>query len=528
MDLLKALLEQSPLMALFLAIAVGYALGEINIKGLSFGVGAVLFVGLAIGAFAPKSVPPALLGSLGLVMFLYGIGIQYGKQFFAGLTGPAGRRANLIAVISILAAFGTALLIVKVFHLRLDYVAGLFSGALTCTPALQAALEIAGNNDPAVGYSVAYPFGIIVSILGIYVAALVFKPKVEAPSKKSLELVELIIRNPAVIGKRLEDVETMLPSEIEVAAIRRHHVTRIASLDMVLEAGDSVLVVGKNEEAVGKAKDLLGEMGPQNILHDRENFEYIRVYASKHSVVGSRLSDLDMPAEVPCRIVNIRRGDAHIVPDPDLILEFGDQLGLLAELKHAPVLRAHFGDSIKGTTEFSYVSIGIGMVLGVILGLIPIPVPGIGKLSLGIAAGPLIMSLILGKLGRTGGIVWTMPVTANLTLRNFGLTIFLAQVGISSGKSLMASIGDIGILFLCAAALIILILVFIIFVVGYKIMKIPFDDILGILAGAVGNPAILAYGVKTVPTDRPDINYAMIYPVGLILKVILVSMMMKL
>jgi putative transport protein len=528
MDLLKALLEQSPIMALFLAIAVGYALGEIDIKGLSFGVGAVLFVGLAIGAFAPKSVPPPLLGSLGLVMFLYGIGIQYGKQFFAGLTGPAGRKANLIALISILASLGTAVLIVKVFHIKMDYVAGLFSGALTCTPALQAALEIAGNNDPAVGYSVAYPFGIIVSILGIYVAALVFKPKVEIPSKKTLELVELVIRNPAVIGKRLEEVETMLPSEIEVAAVRRQHVTQIASLDTILEAGDSVLVVGKNEEAVTKAKDLLGEMGPQNILHDRENFEYIRVYASKRSVVGSRLSDLDMPAEAPCRIVNIRRGDAHIVPDPDLILEFGDHVGLFAELKHAPVLRSYFGDSIKGTTEFSYISIGIGMVLGVILGLIPVTVPGIGKLSLGIAAGPLIVSLILGKLGRTGGIVWTMPVTANLTLRNFGLTIFLAQVGISSGKSLMASIGDIGILFVCAAALIIFVMVLIIFVVGYKIMRIPFDDILGILAGAVGNPAILAYGVKTVPTERPDINYAMIYPVGLILKVILISLMMKL
>lgn len=528
MDLLKALLEQSPIMALFLAIAAGYALGEINIKGLSFGVGAVLFVGLAIGAFAPKSVPPPLLGSLGLVMFLYGIGIQYGKQFFAGLTGPAGRKANLLAVISVLASLGAAALVVRVLHIRLDYAAGLFSGALTCTPALQAALEIAGNNDPAVGYSVAYPFGIIVSILGIYAAALAFKPKVEAPSKKNLELVELVIRNPAVIGKRLEDVETLLPSEIEVAAIRRHHVTRIASLDTVLEAGDSVLVVGKDDEAVRKAKDLLGETGPQSILHDRENFEYIRVYASKKTIMGSRVSDLVLPAEAPCRIVNIRRGDAHIVPDPDLILEFGDQVGLLAELKHAPTLRAYFGDSIKGTTEFSYVSIGIGMVLGVILGLIQIPVPGIGKLSLGIAAGPLIVSLILGKLGRTGGMVWTMPVTANLTLRNFGLTIFLAQVGISSGKSLMASIGDIGILFLCAAALIILVMVLVIFLLGYCVMKIPFDDILGILAGAVGNPAILAYGVKTVPTERPDINYAMIYPVGLILKVVLVSLMMKL
>jgi len=526
MDLLKTLLEQSPLMALFLAIAVGYALGEINLKGFSLGVGAVLFVGLAIGAFAPKSVPPALLGSLGLVMFLYGIGIQYGKQFFAGLAGPAGRKYNLIAVIGILAALGVSYFAMSVLNIKTAYVAGLFSGAMTNTPALQAAIEIAGNNDPAVGYSIAYPFGIIVSILGIYLAALILKPQVEAPPKTTLELVELIIRNPEAIGKRLEDIETMLPSGIEVVAVRQQHVTRIASLDMVLEAGDSVLVVGKNEEDIESAKNLLGEMGPQTILHDRENYEYIRVYASKRSVVGSRLSDLTMP-DVPCRIMNIRRGDAHIVPEPDLILEFGDHIGVLTELKHAPVIRAHFGDSIKGITEFSYISIGIGMVLGVILGLIPIPIPGLGKVTLGIAAGPLVMSLILGKLGRTGGLVWTMPVAANITLRNFGLTVFLAQVGISSGKSLMASIGDIGLLFICMAALIILVTVLVILVIGH-IMKIPFDDILGIISGAVGNPAILAYAVKTVPTDRPEIDYAMIFPGGMILKVILVQLMMTL
>ncbi len=526
MDLLKALLEQSPIMALFLAIAVGYALGEINLKGFSLGVGAVLFVGLAIGAFAPKSVPPALLGSLGLVMFLYGIGIQYGKQFFAGLVGPAGRRYNLVAVLGILAALGVSYIALNVLNIKKAYVAGLFAGAMTNTPALQAAIELAGNNDPAVGYSVAYPFGIIVSILGIYIAALILKPKVEAPPKTTLELVELIIRNPQMIGKSLEEVETLLPSKIEVVAVRHHHVTRIASPALVLEEGDSVLVVGDKPESVEEAKDLLGESGPQTILHDRENFEYIRVYASRHNIVGSRLADLKMP-EVTCRITNIRRGDAHIVPEPDLILEFGDQLGLLAELKHAPEIRAHFGDSIKGTTEFSYISIGIGMVLGVILGLIPIPIPGLGKVTLGIAAGPLVMSLILGKLGRTGGLVWTMPVTANVTLRNFGLTVFLAQVGISSGKSLMASIGDIGILFLCTAALIILVSVVMILVIGH-IMKIPFDDVLGIISGAVGNPAILAYAVKTVPTDRPEIDYAMIFPGGMILKVILVQLMMTL
>ena len=384
MELVKTLLEQSPIMALFLAIAVGYAVGGINLKGFSLGVGAVLFVGLAIGAFAPKAVPPALVGSLGLVMFLYGIGIQYGKQFFAGLAGPTGRKYNLIAVIGVTASLGVAYFALNVLNMKKAYVAGLYSGAMTNTPALQAAIEIAKNNDPAVGYSVAYPFGIIISILGIYLAALILKPKIAAPPKTTVELKELIIRNPGVIGKTLEEVETLLPAEIEITAVRRQHVTRIATLDFVLEAGDSVLVVGDKPDSVEKAKDLLGRHGPQTILHDRENFEFIRLFASKKTVVGSRLGDLKLP-DVPCRIVAIRRGDAHIVPDPDLILEFGDVVGLFTERKYDPILRAYFGDSVKGTTEFSYISIGIGMVLGVILGLIPIPIPGLGKAALGVA-----------------------------------------------------------------------------------------------------------------------------------------------
>src|SRR6476659_8811039 len=159
MEFLRTLLEQQPLMALFLTIAIGYLVGEINVKGFSLGVGAVLFVALAIGWFAPKSAPAPMVGTLGLALFLYAVGIQYGKQFFLGLTSANGRRANLMALAGVLAAGMVSLLFVKLLNLPLGHALGLFAGSGTSTPTLQAAIATLGNDDPAVGYSVSYPFG---------------------------------------------------------------------------------------------------------------------------------------------------------------------------------------------------------------------------------------------------------------------------------------------------------------------------------------------------------------------------------
>ena len=185
-----------------------------------------------------------------------------------------------------------------------------------------------------------------------------------------------------------------------------------------------------------------------------------------------------------------------------------------------------FGDSIKGTTEFSYVSIGIGMVLGVGLGLVPFPVPGLGTLKLGIAGGPLIVALILGWLGRTRGLVWSMPVSANLTLRNFGLTIFLAQVGMTSGPSFVATVQETGLYFLMAGALILLAVVLPTLALGWYLFRLPFDDLLGVTAGVTGNPAILAS--RAVPTERPDIGYAVIFPGTTIMKILIVQVFLTL
>jgi putative transport protein len=210
-DYVRTLLEQQPLAALFLTIAIGYLMGEINIKGFSLGVGAVLFVALAVGWFAPKAVPAPMVGTIGLALFLYAVGVQYGRQFFLGLTSAAGQRANIIALIGVLLSGAASIVIVKTMGLDLGHGLGLFAGSGTSTPTLQAAIATLGNDDPAVGYSVSYPFGVAGPILLLYFGYMILKPKIETGVGAGMELLEVALRNPTHFSKTLGEVMSGLP-----------------------------------------------------------------------------------------------------------------------------------------------------------------------------------------------------------------------------------------------------------------------------------------------------------------------------
>jgi putative transport protein len=521
-EYLKTLLESQPLMALFLTVAIGYLVGEINIKGFSLGVGAVLFVALAMGWFAPKSAPAPMVGTLGLALFLYAVGVQYGKQFFLGLTSAAGRRANVIALIGVLLAGAVSLVFVKTRGLTLGHALGLFAGSGTSTPTLQAAIATLGNDDPAVGYSVSYPFGVAGPILFLYIAFMILKPKIEMPAGAGLELLEVALRNPDLYGKTLGEVMSGLPAGVQIVALRRAHHNEPASPNMVVAEDDVVLASGPSKEALGAAAKRLGEPAPGRIAKDRSDLDYLRVFASRPTVVGRALGDLELPGVKASVIAQVRRGDADIQPRPDLVLEFGDRIGLLANRADFPAMRKFFGDSIKGTAEFSYISIGVGMAVGFLVGAIQIPLPGIGKLAVGLA-GVLIVALILGNLRRTGGLNWTIPLSANLVLRNLGLTLFLAQVGMASGPKFAATVTETGLLMLGLGAVVLVALVLPILILGLVVYRMPYDEVAGIVAGACGNPAILAYANKLAPTDRPDICYAMIFPGMTIVKIVFVD-----
>ncbi|OWJ60911.1 aspartate:alanine exchanger family transporter [Paraburkholderia caledonica] len=522
MDTVRTLLETQPLFVLFLTVALGYVVGEISIKGVSLGSGAVLFVGLAIGGFAPKSAPPALLGTFGLLLFLYGIGIQYGDQFFKGLTSPDGLKANAAAALGVIVSGLVAVAFVPLFGVKLDESLGMFAGAGTSTASLQAAIAAVKSDGPAVGYSVAYPFGVAGPILFLYALSALLKPNIVRPPPPIIETAEIALRNPAFIGLNMAQLVARMPTGLAIAAVRREHRNRPAADDLVLRADDVLLATSTDPAVLHEATTLFGELQPGRMTSHREDLDYARVFASSRLVVGRMLRDIRFPEGVVCTIAHVRRGDADLMPNPDLILEYGDRVGLLLDRAQIKAVRAFFGDSIKGTAELSFISIGAGAALGLLAGAIPLSIPGIGKLALGLAA-VLLVALVLGRVRRFGPFVWTMPLSANLVLRNLGLTIFLAQVGIASGPKFFATIGVTGVSFLLYGVTILLALVVVTAAVCLWIFRLPFDMTVGVLCGATGNPAILAFANRIAPTDRPDVGYAMIFPSMTIAKILFVQ-----
>jgi putative transport protein len=516
LDLARDIIGSQPILTAFLAIGVGYLVGQINIFGFSLGVGAVLFVGLAIGAFAPKAQIIGPIGLTGLIMFLYGIGILYGRQFFEGIVG-SGQKYNLLALIACLAGLAVALGLGHIFGIKVGHTLGIYAGSMTSTATLQAALEVTGSKDPSIGYSIAYPFGVIGPILCIYFMTRLVKPKFPAKAQR-FHMGEISI-GAAYAGRTLDDLTREL-DEVQVTMVRKAGQNIVPSGDTILSAGDAVLVVSESREAIAGAAARAGKLEPGRLASDRSDLDYIRVFVGKAGVVGIPLSSLPMPSGFPAHLLHVRRYDADLVPTPDLMLEFGDRVGVLMPPDRKEDVRKHFGDTVKATAEFSYVSLGLGMVMGVLLGLIPIPIPGVGVVTLGIGGGPLIVALILGKLRRTGPMLWTMPLPANIVLRNFGLAMFLATVGVNAGQPFVRTVAESGFTMLFIGVAVLLTTVFIVLLVGHYVMKIPYDDLVGVASGATGNPAILVYSTKMAPTERPDIGYAMIFPSMTLVKVI--------
>lgn len=518
-DLARDIIGTQPILAIFLAIGIGYLVGQINLGGFSLGVGAVLFVGLAIGAFSPKANIVGPIGLTGLIMFLYGIGILYGRQFFEGMAGAQGRKYNLLALIAVVAGLAVALGLGRVFGIEIGHTLGMFAGSMTSTATLQAALDATKNNDPSIGYSIAYPFGVIGPILCIYFMTRAVKPTFP-PKAQRFHIGEIAL-GAAADGRMLSELSKELPAGVQITLVRVGDENVMPREDLVLARENGLMVVADTEEGLEQAAAKFGRLEPGIVVKDRSSLDYIRVFVGKAGMVGVPLSKLELPKAT--RLMHVRRYDADIVPNPDLMLEFGDRVGVLVAPDRKEEVRKAFGDSVKSAAEFSYVSLGIGMALGILLGLVPIPIPGLGTVTLGIGGGPLIVALILGKLRRSGPLLWTMPLPANIVLRNYGLAIFLAAVGINAGQPFVRTVMDSGLTMLFIGMAILLTTVLIVLLVGYYVMKIPYDDLVGVASGATGNPAILVYSARMAPTERPDIGYAMIFPSATILKVIAVQ-----
>jgi putative transport protein len=523
MEFLQKLLEQQPLTALFLSVAIGYVIGEIRFKGFSLGgAGAVLFVALGVGWFAPRSAPPSIIGTFGLSLFLYAVGIHYGRIFFTGLATPAGWKANCIGTVGVLAAGATSLLVVQLADLKLGYALGLFAGSSTSTPALQAAIVALGNDDPAVGYSISYPFGVAGPILFLFFTYRLLKPRIDVPTAAGMELLEIAVRRAEYFGRPLSELMAAFPSGARIVAVRRGSHNQAASPASIVAENDVLLAVAPSRALLEEARGLFGAAAPGSITLDRSDLDYLRVFVSRWGIVGRTIGELALPGKQTAVVAHVRRGDAELLASSDVVLEFGDRVGLLANRGDFAVLRRYFGDSIRGITEFSYVSIGLGMAAGILLGAISFPIPGIGSISLGLS-GVLIIGLVLGNLRHTGGLNWTIPLSASLVLRNLGLTVFLAQIGLASGPKFASAVSETGLQMLLMGVIVLVSLVVPIMVLGLWVFRMPFDDVAGIISGTCANPAILAYANRLTPTERPDASYATVFPGMTILKIVFVA-----
>jgi putative transport protein len=527
-----ATLTHYPVLTLFVVIGLGYVVGELSLFGFKFGVAGVLFVGLAVGSFSPDLALPEIVSTVGLIIFVYTIGIHSGRAFFESFRRQ-GYRDTLLTV-GVL-AFGAALTagIAILFSIPGARAAGLFCGATTNTPALAAAREqlredgkTALSEEPVVAYSVAYPVGVIGVLLCFQLLRRTWSVGPPEPDEAPEILVrDFIVRNPGIADRTVADVLGIHRDVgFVVSRIQSHGVTDLAKSETVLHDGDIVAVVG-DEIALERAQQIFGEPSPTRIELDRSQLDYRRVFVSSKEVVGKTIRDLDLQNRHGATITRVKRGDADVVPTPETRLEFGDRVRVLTHRDNFGNISRLFGDSIRGTAETDFGSVALGMVLGVMVGMMPVPLPGGSVVRLGLAGGPLLVALVLGKVEHTGRITWTIPISANLTLRQIGLLLFLAAVGTRAGYSFATTIQDNGLQLLLAGAAITFAVTLLTMVFGYKVLKIPYDSLMGLMSGVQTQPACLAFAVNAARSERPNIAYAGVYPAAMIAKIVLAQLL---
>lgn len=534
-DWFSHVLHESAALRLFIVVAIGYLLGELRFPGnFRLGLAAVLFAGLGFGALDPKFVLPGEIQSIGLVLFVYCVGLEAAPGFVQSMRRD-GLRLNLSAAASLMAAAGATWLAIKLSGRSAETLVGLFCGSLTNTPALGAASEwIARNigssaaaNAAVVGYGVVYPFAVLTVLLLFQLRLMRAKPEelnlpttTTLPRPQSISVETTNEGNPWVA----EDVEHRTgvvltrhrPPGGKIALVKNY---------TVLPPGTQVIAVG----APGNLQQgvaLLGQVSPESLESDLSGFEAERYFVSNPDLVGRPIGSLGLE-KLGAVVSRLRRGDVDLPVTDESVLQLGDRVRVVSYKENAPAIRKFFGNSLTAISETGYFSFGLGIAMGLLLGEIPIPVPGLDTpLRLGLAGGPLLMALILGYLGRTGPFIWNPPLPVNLTLRQSGILFFLACAGVKAGSVLPATLREQGV-FLIAVGVGVTLLAHVVF---WLLMAWPrkggLDTLLGASAGVQTQPAALLFVAPKFASGGANIGYAAVYPLSMVLKVLLAQLLL--
>jgi putative transport protein len=512
---------------LFLIILIGFIIGRINIKGISLDVSAVIFVALFFGHYGV--VVPIDFQYIGLILFIFTIGIQAGPSFFESFK-KNGRELAILVVILIFVAGVVTFLVYEFLGVDKNLAIGLLNGALTSTPGLATAIDITGSPLASIGYGIAYPFGVIGVILFVNLLPRFLKLNLNQEEKGLKDVMHkeypeilakhFIVENENVIGKSLKDLNIRFMTKAVVSRIKHNNSVIIPENEVILHKGDVVRAVGSNE-ALERIKLLLGKETLEEIPLDKK-YDVRSILVTNKEVIKKTLGELHLEEAHNATITRVRRSGIDLSPSPSLKLQFGDKLVVISSKENMSDVIKVFGNDKLSSTDF--LPIALGIILGVLLGKLSINF-GDYAFSLGLTGGILIIALILGRTGKTGPIMWTMTGEANQVLRQFGLLFFLAAVGSSAGSSLESTFEQYGIELFIYGALITLIPMIVTTIIARYYFKINILVLLGTLTGGMTSTPGLAATDAMVKSDAPAIAYATVYPIAMVVLIIVVQIL---
>lgn len=514
--------------ALFLIISIGFIIGRIKIKGISLDVSAVIFVALVFGHYG--ILIPKDYQYLGLVLFIFTIGIQAGPGFFESFK----RNGRELAVLASLLVISSGVITFIIFHfLGIDknLAIGLLNGALTSSPGLAVAIDITGSSLASIGYSIGYPFGVIGVILFVSLLPRFLRIKVADEEKRYNKEMKgeypeilrkhFIVENENVIDKNFGDLNVRFMTKAVISRIMHEESVMMPEPDTILKKGDIIKAVG-TKEALERVKLLIGSETKIEIPLDA-NFDVRSVLVTNKDVVKKTLGQLHLDS-YHATITRIRRSGINISPSPSSKLQFGDKLILISRKDNIQQVIRIFGDDDKQLSNTDFLPIAAGIVLGILVGKFSLNF-GSFSFSLGLTGGILLLALILGRTGKTGPIMWTMTGSANQILRQFGLLLFLAAVGTSAGSSLVTTFQNYGMALFVYGILLTLIPMLITTLVARYFFKMNLLILLGTLAGSMTSTPGLATIDNMVDTEAPDVAYATVYPIAMVLLIITVQIL---
>ncbi|HID5412370.1 TPA: putative transporter [Klebsiella pneumoniae] len=530
---------------LALVAVVGLWIGNVKIRGVGFGIGGVLFGGIIVGHFVDQAgvtlSSPMLhfIQEFGLILFVYTIGIQVGPGFFASLR-VSGLWLNLFAILIVILGGLVTAVLHKLFNIPLPVVLGIFSGAVTNTPALGAGQQILRDlgvpfevvDQMGMSYAMAYPFGICGILLTMWLVRLFFRINVEKEAQRfeessgnghaHLHTINVRVENPNLNQMAIQDVPMLNSDNIVCSRLKRGELLMVPAPGTLIQAGDLLHLVGRPED-LHNAQLVIGQEVATSLSTRGTDLKVERVVVTNEKVLGKKIRDLHVKQRYDVVISRLNRAGVELVASSSASLQFGDILNLVGRPEAIDAVAAELGNAQQKLQQVQMLPVFIGIGLGVLLGSIPLFIPGFpAALKLGLAGGPLIMALILGRIGSIGKLYWFMPPSANLALRELGIVLFLAVVGLKSGGDFVATLtqGD-GLSWIAYGIFITAIPLLTVGILARMLAKMNYLTLCGMLAGSMTDPPALAFANNLHATSgAAALSYATVYPLVMFLRII--------